>query len=711
MVAFWITGPTRSGKTTHLIEQLLGFASSLEPSQAGSSACPWLVFAANGDNRMALANRLADQVQDRAAYVTSTPAGFIQNEVILFWPLLVEQLQLKAQFPLKLRPENEQLLASTLWQPRLETGEILIEGWRDSQTVRRMLDFWQLASSAMMPIEAIGQRLCATMPANLTTQDVWLAIGDALIEWKAWCLNRGILSYGLSNELYWQHLLPHPHYQSQLLERFSGILADDLDEYPAILASPLALFLQQKRPCCFTYNDYGKVRLGLGADPAFLQTLAAQCEIIEIPYGKEESLAYAWADPLVEWVKDPLAAPELPTEFSLVSEITRGKLLRDVANLIVEAIHQGRVKPFEVAIIGPGLDAIARYSLIEILTSKAIAIESLNDQRPLISSPLVRALLSLMALVYPGLGRLVDRDAIAEMLVVLSQAPDMDSGLPWFELTRIDPVRSELIADHCFVPDIEHPRLLAIENFPRWDRLGYQAAGAYQEILQWLEKQKQQLKQRAVRSPVIILDRAIQDFLWRGNYLPYDQLSALRELMETAEYFWEVEARLKLYETMNQSRDLAMNVSQLSDVGRFIQLLQKGTVSANPYPSHPNEPSRRGVTLATVFQYRSQRLSHRWQFWLDASSPRWLTGKDELFGAPAFLQQWPERAIRTEDIEAMHEERLERIIRDLLGRTTERVFLCHSDLALNGQEQMGPLLSLINSAENYGEQTESHDTY
>jgi hypothetical protein len=39
----------------------------------------------------------------------------------------------------------------------------------------------------------------------------------------------------------------------------------------------------------------------------------------------------------------------------------------------------------------------------------------------------------------------------------------------------------------------------------------------------------------------------------------------------------------------------------------------------------------------------------------------------------------------------------ERILRDLLGRTTERVILCHSDLAVNGQEQTGPLLGLVNA--------------
>jgi len=38
------------------------------------------------------------------------------------------------------------------------------------------------------------------------------------------------------------------------------------------------------------------------------------------------------------------------------------------------------------------------------------------------------------------------------------------------------------------------------------------------------------------------------------------------------------------------------------------------------------------------------------------------------------------------------QQRLQRILRDLLGRG-ER-YLCHSDLAANGQEQNGPLLSL-----------------
>lgn len=682
MVSIWITGPTRSGKTQQLIDWLL--------QQSATADCPWLVFAANGDNRMVLAQRLAATVQDRLPYTTTTPAGFIQSEVILFWPLLVESLSLKAQFPLKLRPENEQLLALQLWEPLL-ARELQVEGWSESQMVRRALDLLQLAASAGTPTEDITQRLRQGMMPNLVPANTWEVMGVALLQWRAWCLERGLLTYGLMTELYWRHLLPLSRYQTQLLERFAGTAADDVDEYSAIATPLFQLFENTNRPLAFTYNPSGQVRLGVGADPTATLALAENCEHVQLPHPGNDSLGYTMADNMVHWVQEPLAVPQLPEQVQLITATTRGKMLRQTADFIADVVHREVVAPSDIAVIGPGLDAIARYSLIEILSKQGIVIASLKDQRPLNSSPFVRALLTLLSLIYKGLGRLISRDAVAEMLVVLSQTPDTEASLPWFDLTRIDPVRAELIADHCFVPDIEHPRLLPVENFPRWDRLGHQATEAYNRILDWLGEQKKQQQQRYPVSPVIMLDRAVQDFLWRGNYLPTDQLSALRELMETAQYFWEVEQRLALYG--------GIPGETLSAVGRFICLLQRGTVSANPYPARTLDGERQGVTLATVFQYRAQRLHHRWQFWLDAGSPRWLTGRDELFGAEIFLSNWPERPITALDTETMHEERLERILRDLLGRTTERLFLCHSELALNGQEQMGPLLGLISAVD------------
>ena len=698
MAALWISGPTRSGKT----HQLIDFAQTTGAEQRQ----PLVVFAANGDNRMVLASRLGETLRDRVATLTTTPTGFIQDEVILFWPLLVQQLQLQAQFPLKLRPENEQALATQLWQPRLDDDTLQVEGWRESRTVRRTLDFLQLAAQAGVPIEEIPTRLQTGMSGLIAPPELWQTVGEALAEWRDWCLQRGLLTYGLMSLLYWRHLLPMPQYQGQLLSRFSGLLADDVDEYPAIARSLFSVFLEAERPCAFTYSPQGKVRLGLGADPEALLPLAARCQVIELESPRTDSLA-KFGDRFAHWVEDPLAMPDLPAQVSLIQETSRGHMLRTTAEAIAQAIESGQAQPSEIAVIGPGLDAIGRYSLIEILSSRGIALESLSDQRPLVSSPMVRALLSLLALIYPGLGRLVDRDAIAEMLVVLSQNLSLSSSAsasslspPWFDLVAIDPVRAELIADHCFVPDVENPHLLPADTFARWDKLGHRAFAAYSRLLAWIHTQKQLRQQRLTFNPVISIDRIIQDFLWRGNYLPYDQLATLRELTETAQYFWEVEERLRLVDGPPDTMpDKTSDKTTLSAVGRFIQLLQKGTVSANPYPVKPLAPDRQGVTLSTIYQYRIQRLTHRWQFWLDAGSPLWGMSAGELFGAPIFLQSWPGRPMTLAEIEEANEAQLSRTLRDLAGRTQARIFLCHSDLALTGQEQMGPLLSLVSAAQ------------
>jgi hypothetical protein len=689
----WIEGGTRSGKTARLLEHLADVAAARAAALVPGAV--YLLFAANGDTRLTVSDRMAEVLPATLPVTTATPAGFIQNEVTLFWPVLVEALDLSPQFPMKLRPENEQELATQLWRQALDDGRLEVPGWTETQIVRRSLDFLQLAAAGGIPAADLPTMLADGMPRGTATLEVWGAIADAVVNWRDWCLRQGFLTYSIATELYGQHLLPHPLYQEKFPQRFGGLFADDLDEYPGIFADVLRQGDRWGLPTAVTWNPYGKVRLGVGADPAATCDLRATATVETLSDTATDTLAATWATPLIETVLNPVATPQPIDAVSLIQATSRGELLRQTAEAIAQAIRHESLQPGDIAVIGPGFDAIARYTLAEILQKQGIPVASLNDQRPLVSTPLVRSVLTLLPFVYPGLGRHLTADAVAEMLVVLSQSSQGNPQRSWFERVQIDPVRAELIVDHCFQPDPEQPQLLEVTEFPRWDRLGYQATEAYNAIRQWIAQQRQARQQRLITSPVNLIDRAIQEFLWRGNYLPYDQLAALRELMETAQHFWEVQGRLRQRQQLSHDR----LDTPLSPVARFLQLLQQGIVTANPYPVRPLEPDQQGVTLSTVFQYRSQRLSHRWQFWLDASSPRWLTGTDELFGYAVFLQDWHGQPITVDFIEQSHEARLERILRDLLGRTTERVILCHSDLAVNGQEQTGPLLALVDLAE------------
>jgi hypothetical protein len=631
--------------------------------------------------------------------------GFFQDEVILFWPLLVQYLKLKAQFPVRLRPETEQELATRLWRPRLDEGILRRAGTSEYRLVRRILDLLQLAAYSGTSVEDIGRILAVALaPEDNVTNLEPEFLSALLLDWRNWCLERGLLSYGIITELYNQYLLTDSNYQQRLRQRYQGVLADDVQDYPAVARHLFELLLDDKAVGAFTYNPDGVVRLGLGADPNYMQELAAYCQQETLTDSPHNSLAQKLTTPMLEILTEPMTLLSLPEVVQSIQATSRAQLLRQTAEVIVQAIKQGEVEPDQVAVIAPGLDAIARYTLTEILTKQGIAVESLNDQRPLIASPVIRALLTVLALVYPGLGRLVDRDAVAEMLVVLSRGDGEKDFAPSTHQPKIDPVRAGLIADYCFQPHPENPNLLPVTSFDRWDRLGYAATTAYSEILKWLEEQRSQQELRLIPSPISLLDRAIQRFLWDGSNLAYDQLAALRELLETAQHYWEIDTRLRQIPQAeeagkNKTSRLASTASSpQAKIAEFIQLLQRGTITANPYPISPMGAAAKAVTLATIFQYRSSRRSHRWHFWLDASSPLWAKGgAATLFGAPFFLRERLGKPWTAEDEQLAEEQRLRRILADLLSRVSKRVYLCHSNLAVNGQEQLGPLLPLVNA--------------
>jgi hypothetical protein len=717
--SIWIVGAARSGKTTRLIEQFCIWSQSVKPLSAtvssrdrsgrrrlGQTGPAILVLAANGDNRLELADRIATATQGKYTFHSTTPFGFFEQEVMLFWPLLVQSLDLRVQFPLRLQPETELELAARLWRRELDSGILRQTGVSSNRMVRRTLDLLQLAAVSGTPAIEIPEILEQGFAGEAGSTSLWATMGELLDRWREWCLTRGFLTYGIICELYWRYLLQDGTYQQHLLDRYQAVMADDIDDYPAISRHLFELLLDRGAAGAFTYNPDGGVRLGLGADTEYMAGLETRCNRVE-NLDRQAGLAQEIGESVVNLAvnADSFYGLELslPASVRSISTTSRSQMLRSTAEIIAEAVKSKALAPQEIAVIAPGMDAIARYSLTEILGRDNIAAESLNDQRPLSSTPAIRALLTLLALVYPGLGRLVDRDAVAEMLVVLSSQRnrelDTEGSNSIFNPNQIqnpksiDPVRAGLIADHCFRPEIDRPLLLPITAFPRWDRLGHRAAGAYEQILEWIEEQRTQQQQRLLPSPISLLDRAIQKFLISDRYLPYDQLAALRELMETAAHYWQIDERMQRVE-LSKGGDS-------ETIARFIQLLRQGTVTANPFPVRPDGSAAPAVTLANIFQYRSSRRAHKWHFWLDAGSPLWLSGgAATLFGAPLFLRSQLGQKGQSEDETDAGQQRLRRILLDLLSRCSV-LYLCHSELSVSGQEQTGPMMPLIHSSVSY----------
>ena len=178
--SLWVLGPSRSGKTERLVQQFCIWVDNSDgnqqrfytdkPKQKNSPSIPKslysqhnelgvLVFAANGDNRRELADKIVTATWGKYPLIAKTPLGFFQDEVILFWPLLIESLELKAQFPVRLRPETEQELATKQWKSRLDPEMLRSIGMNESRFVRRILDLLQLAALSGTPFENIAQVL------------------------------------------------------------------------------------------------------------------------------------------------------------------------------------------------------------------------------------------------------------------------------------------------------------------------------------------------------------------------------------------------------------------------------------------------------------------------------------------------------------------------------------------------------------------------
>ena len=640
----WVSGSVGTGKT----QSIVNFAQKWQQSRLwndGQSKSV-LVFAMNSENRQRLTQRVQNATNGQLSLQSTTPLGFFEEEVMLFWPIISSQEQIDSGFPLRLRPESEQYLAVQLWGEERLKQLNEIEIFSTERWARNLLDLIQLSAFSGVSLEQTPTRLADQWSDSVVPPALWNEIGGLLCEWQRWCFERGLLTYGLISDLYWRYLLPFKDYQQRLYSRYSGLLVDDVENYPAIAKQLFTHCHTLGIPSVYTSNPDFSLRLGLGADPDVMRSLKSElnCQVISLP-NNAQTRPSIWNSVQSYMVDPEVASNHLET----IESVTRSQLLRKTAQKVIEIIHEGRAQPDEIAIIGPGLDSLARYALTEILEAQNISVISWKEQRSLQSSALVRSLLTLLTFLYKNLGHWISRDEVAEMLSVLS---------------NIDPVRANLIADHCYQPDLVTPSLLDLHQYNRWDRIGSQAASHYSRLQEWINQYRSQQKSLRLGET---LSRAIAYFFGTRS-LRFDQNTVLRELLETAQHFEQVNDSLQ-----DRSSPLSFEV-----LNAFLSVMEQGTITANPYPNHSETM---GVVLATAYQYRIARMTHRFHFWLDTQSPLWQQGSQiKLWASDSFLSHTTS-TVTEDEASAM-------LLYDLSSRVQEKVFLCVSELSISGQEQI-----------------------
>ena len=670
----WIEGYTRSGKTTQTLYQTCQWLADAPTDRLGDQI---LVFTTDSDHRQQWDRQLLSLTEGRHSVTTTTPLSFCRDQVELYWSLLLQRLPLKAVMPMILRIENEQTLAKFCWGDLLTSGALYWQGVHPEKLVRRLLDWFLLGSYSSLSLTEILARLQKGLETELAPE-TWQVISQALAQWRDFCWQNGLLSYGIITDLFGQHLLHDPIYQQQLCRQYRYVVVDNADEMPAIIAQVCQILIADQASSLVTFNPHGMVRLGLGADPVLAADPSAWGEIYrhssyEFLPTIVPTLAQNYSYTLTNAIT--YSSQELPEplpDLISVNTDSRSELLRQIVQVITEVVNTGEIAPHEIAIIAPGIDPIGNYALLEMLRRRQIPTRLLKDNRPLIFYGEVRALLALLALTYPHLGLDLRRDAVAEMLCTLTDV--------------IDPVRAGMLADHCFAPHPDKPQLLPPETYNQWNRFGSRVTNAYNQIRQWISEKSPQI------SPLIFLDRGIRQFYHPRNPLP-ETVAALQALIETAQSHWQMGYRLQWTEEMIRQE--------------FMIMLQQGTVTANPYQKQSIPDESAGVVIATIYQYRMSQLSHRWHVWLDVGSPLWqIGGATELYGAAVLRHSWDGSLWTADQAQQQDRERLQRLLNDLLARVAERIYLGFSEIDIRGEVQSGLLQCLQDYATPWGGELE-----
>ena len=142
-------------------------------------------------------------------------------------------------------------------------------------------------------------------------------------------------------------MLPNPTYQQYLQQRYRAVLADDVDDYPAIARDLFDILLNQGAVGAFTYNPDGQVRLGLNADPSYLEGLAGRCQVKTLTGTPVPSLA-EFAEDVVNLVIEPIPIANLPPSIQSIQTTSRAALLRQTAEIIIDHVKSGQIQPGEI---------------------------------------------------------------------------------------------------------------------------------------------------------------------------------------------------------------------------------------------------------------------------------------------------------------------------------------------------------------------------
>ena len=515
--AIFLEGPAGTGKTIASVARLLRWLAAGVSANAILILTPQRTLAAA---YTAALRRPAVPPGGEATVITF--GGLAQRMVELFWPQAVGP----AGFAAPNRPPVFLTLETAQYYMARLVGPLLDDGYFDTIKVDRnrlysqILDNLNKAAAVGFPHTEIAGRLKAAWVGEVSQARVYDEAQECATLFREYCLANNLLDFSLQYEVFVRHLWPLPACRRHLTDRYTHLIADNIEEDTPVAHDLLREWLPGCRSALLVYDWNAGYRRFLGADPesayrlrdlcaghvTFTRPLIASPDVDALGLDLGRALGRPVAPPQppgdADQARDAgLDAPVRPS-VAATSPAAQPRAALDycahryypemldwVAEEIGELVHERGVPPGEIAVLAPFLTGALRFSLAARLAARDVPVRSHRPSRALREEPATQCLLTLAALCHPAWGIQPAKYYVAHALMLA--------------IDDLDLVRAQLLAEIAYRVREGAPILLPFVDLEpaMQERITFLLGGRYEGLRTWVAARVEEARQPAARRP------------------------------------------------------------------------------------------------------------------------------------------------------------------------------------------------------------------
>ena len=699
---YFLAGPAGAGKTTAGVHWMLRLL------RTGVPARHILVWVPQRTLSIPYYEMLHRPTAEPRGQVTiTTLGGLAQRMVDLFWPLVAAEAGFAHpdEAPIFLTLETAQYYMARLVRPLLEAGYFEGVVIDRNRLYSQILDDLNKAAVVGFPHTEIGERLKSAWIGEQSQRRVYDEAQVCAHRFREYCLAHNLLDFSLQVEVFIRYLWPHPLCHSYLLETYTHLIVDNVEEDVPVAHDVIREWLGRCRSALVIYDYDAGYRRFLGADPQNGRSLATACDrrivftgshVLSTPlaklsadlarhmhrsfdaevekegkngkYDEYDILpvgAGAEADTVVE---SPQAA--------VVFEYQRyyPQMLDWMAEEIARLVHEEQVPAGQIVVLAPFLSDALRFSVVNRLEHRGVSVRSHRPSRALREEPDARCLLTWAAVAHPHWGLCPTRFDIAYALMQT--------------IAGIDLVRAQLLAEIVYRPSEGRPALSSFDAIrpEMQERFTFVLGERYERLRRWLLA----YGETAPQPLDFFLSRLFGEVLSGEGYrfhTDYDAAAVASALIESVRKFRWAAGGVVGDDGDGNSHDLGRE---------YLDMVQEGVIAAQYILGWRLQPED-AVLLAPAYTFLMRNQPVDYQFWLSVGGRGWWERLYQPLTHPYVLsRRWPaDRPWMDEDEFAARQETLFRLITGLIRRCRRQVYLGLSELGEQGYEQKGPLLQVI----------------